>query len=135
MLPKPWELLSEPSTLGEHIRLARLKKGWQIKELAEKVGADEASVTNWEKRNMKPEYPYVRRLKEIFHEIASLPPTFFYPDYPVAPKSYGERVKQERLNLNLSQTELANRLGLCVDTIRDRESGRCQKPLPFLTTT
>lgn len=131
LLPKPWEGLPEPKTLGENIRLARLKRGWQIKELAKKADADEASIINREKNHNKPKYPYVRKLKEILPEIALLSPSLFYPDYPVDPKNYAERVKQERLNLGLSQTELAHHLGLCVDTIRDRESGRCLRPLPI----
>jgi len=116
-LPKLWENLPDPSALGEHIRLARLKKGWQIKELAEKIGADQMLITHWEKNQTKPEYAYVRRLKEVLPKLTQLPPNLIYPDFPIDPKREAERFKQERLSLDLSQSEMAKRLGVCEDTV------------------
>ena len=92
--------------------------------------ADEATIIHWEKGHHSPAPSCIRRLKEIFSEIASLPPASIYPDFPPEPKTVGEQVKQDRLRLDLNQLEYADRLGLCVDTIRDRESGRSLKPLP-----
>lgn len=130
MMPKPWQSLPEPKTFGEHIHLARLKRQWQVKELGEKVGVDEASIIHWEKGHHSPPPSCIRRLKVIFPEIATLPFSTIYPDFPLEPQTVAEQVKHDRLCLDMNQIEYADRLGLCVDTIRDREGGRCLKPLP-----
>ena len=129
MLPQPWQDLPEPKTLGEHIRLARMKRRWPMKELGQKVKVNAATISNWEKSHGRPNPPCIRRLKAILPEIANLPNPVIYPDFPLEVKTMAERVKQDRLSLDMSQTEYANKLGLCVDAIRYRESGRCLKPL------
>jgi len=44
----------------------------------------------------------------------------------------GSRLRQERLNRNLTQQELANRAGVSVDTIRDVELGATNPTLRVL---
>ena len=123
-IPKAWEKLSPPQTFGEHIRLARMKKGWQVKELALKVKVTPSSVINWEKRGFRPDYSVIRKLKEILPELASISPALIYKDYPAEPKTLGERLRQKRLGLDLSQKELAKKLGVCQDAVADWEAGR-----------
>jgi len=101
-----------------------------VKELGQKVGVDEATIIHWEKVHHSPPPSCVRGLKTIFPEVARLPLSAIYSDFPLNPKTLAEQVKHDRLSLDMNQIEYADRLGLCVDTIRDRESGRSLKPLP-----
>ncbi len=123
-IPKAWEKLPPPKTFGDYIRLARMKKGWQVKELARKVKVTPGTVTNWEKDGLRPDYPVIRRLKGIFPELASLSAPVIYKDYPSNPMTFSQRLKQKRLDLNLSQRELAKWLCVCFDAVADWESGR-----------
>ena len=126
-LPKPWEGLPEPQTLGDHLRIARLKQGLQVKELAKKLGFSECIVSLWERGKAHPtQFWMVRKLKEILPELASLPTKLFYPYFPDSPRSLAEAVKKERLLLDLNQGEYAKRLGAGIHTIVDRERGRIQ---------
>jgi len=123
-IPKAWEKLPPPKTFGEHIRLARMKRGWQVKELARKVRVTPASVIHWEKRGLRPDYSVIRKLKETLPDLASVSPTLIYKDYPAEPKTFGGRLRQRRLGLDLSQKELAQKLGVCLDAVADWEAGR-----------
>ncbi len=129
-IPKPWEKLPPPKTFGDHIRLARMKKGWQVKALACRLKVTPCTVSNWAKKGLRPDYPIIRKLKETFPELASISPTLIYKDYPIDPKTPGERLRQKRLRLDLSQKELAQKLGVCPDAVADWESGRTRSQDP-----
>lgn len=129
-IPKPWEKLPSPKTFGDHIRLARMKKGWLVKKLARRVKVTPGTVTNWEKEGLRPDYTIIRKLKSIFPELAALPPSMIYKDYPSKPMTFGHRLKQKRLDLDLSQRELANRLQVCIDAMADWEAGRTRRNDP-----
>ena len=59
------EYPENPKTLGEHIRKARIDRGLLIKELGELIGANEASVINWEIRGRRPEDKFRQPLKRV----------------------------------------------------------------------
>jgi hypothetical protein len=44
----------DPKTLGEHIRTARMDRGWLINDLAALIGTTEDTVINRELRGVKP---------------------------------------------------------------------------------
>ena len=126
-LPKSWERLPKPKTFGEHLRIARFKRNWMVKDLAKELQVTPETVIHWEKKGMRPDYPSIRSLKEFFPELRLLNPALFYSDYPVYPKMNGQRLKKMRLDRDLSQREFAKCLGVSADTIRDREAGRTQR--------
>lgn len=124
VFPQAWEKLPKPKTFGEHLRIARLKRDWLIKDLAAQLQVSSATVIHWEKMGARPEYSLLRKLKQIFSEIAMLDPVLIYADYPLKPKTSGEHLKKKRLHLDLSQKEMAERLGVSTDALRDWEAGR-----------
>lgn len=93
-----------------------------IKELAERLGVSEDTITNWEIRNIIPRHKYIRKLRELL--LLDIPASLVYKDYPTTPVTFGQKVKQKRLNLHLAQKELGQKLGVSVDTIRDWENER-----------
>jgi len=54
----------EPTTFGEFIRKARLEKGLRQEDVAQAIGVDEATITNWESYPTVPVrgFAVVRRL-------------------------------------------------------------------------
>jgi len=104
--------------------MARLKRRLQVKKLAKRLGVDPCTVSNWEKKGFRPDHLRIRKLKEEFPELACVPQSIIYSDYPFAPKTIGERLKKKRLELDMGQTEFAQKLGVCVDAVADWESGR-----------
>ena len=55
----------DPKTLRERIRKARMDRHMIAKELAPKVGVVPETVTNWEKRNLKPTRKHLERLRTV----------------------------------------------------------------------
>ncbi len=109
------------------MRLARMKRRWQLKKLAPLLNVTADTVINWEKDGMRPDYPIIRKLKFTFPELVDVSPAMIYKDYPGEPKTLGERLRKRRLELDLSQKELAKRLGVGIDAIQDWEAGRTRK--------
>ena len=54
-----------PKTFGERIRKARMDRHMMAKELAQKVGVVPETVTNWEKRNLKPTRRHLDGLRAV----------------------------------------------------------------------
>lgn len=105
--------------------MVRLKKGYQVKQLAKILGFSEAIISLWEKGKAHPKHFYmVRTLKKTLPELSKLPPSIFYPYFPEKPSNLAEIVKRDRLLLDLSQNEYAKHLGVGIHTIVDRERGR-----------
>lgn len=95
------------------------------KALSKIIKADEMSIINWEKRNRIPMYKYVRKIKEAtgieitggFRNLRKTKPE---------PTSLGERLRKRRLELELSQEELAHSLSVDTNTVTDWEKARHQ---------
>lgn len=116
---------SNPKTFGQKLRKWRLDNNLTIKALSKIIKADEMSIINWEKRNRTPIYKYVRKIKEVteieitkgFRERRKTKPE---------PGSPGEQMRKRRLDLGLSQEELAHFLDVDESTVTDWEGGRHQ---------
>ena len=112
--------VKEPKDIGDIIVKARLEKKLQAKELANLIGVDPASIKNWERCNIMPSIGYVRRLEEALDVK--------FPSEMIFPKeenntTLGEKIKHKRLELRLTQKELAERLGITAETVSDWEQG------------
>lgn len=55
--PKPSPEISPPTTLGEHLKRARLIKGQTQKQAAAALNVAPETLINWEKDRTKPPYP------------------------------------------------------------------------------
>ena len=55
----------ELRTLGDHLRKKRLDLGLFQKDVAQQLGVDTASVTNWEKGHTSPRLPLIPRVTEF----------------------------------------------------------------------
>lgn len=116
---------SNPKTFGQKLRKWRLDNNLTIKALSKIIKADEMSIINWEKRNRTPMYKYVRKIKELtgveitggFRDRRESKPEL---------DSLGEKLRQKRLELGLSQEELAHSLSVDISTVTDWEKARHQ---------
>ena len=100
------------STIGDHLRKRRLDLGLLQREVARRIGADEASVTNWELNRTKPA---LRFLPGIIRVLGYTPWT--------ADGSIGERLLAYRRERGLCQSALARLLGLDPGTLSRWERG------------
>jgi transcriptional regulator with XRE-family HTH domain len=87
--------------LGDHLRTQRLELGLRQRELAERLGVAEATVTNWELNRTKP---VLRFLPGIINLLG------FDPSAPDA--SLGERLKAWRHRAGVPQDRFARLIGI-----------------------
>jgi transcriptional regulator with XRE-family HTH domain len=103
----------ELRTLGDHLRKRRLDLALTQKDMAVRLGANEASVWNWEKNRSSPALRFVPRIVEFLG---------YTPD-DTKPESLGQRIVAFRRLRGLTQKGLAQRLGVNPSTIASWERG------------
>lgn len=99
--------------MGEHIRKRRLDLGLFQRGVAARIGADKASVTNWEKGHAEPE---IRFLPAILAFLG-------YDPRPIA-KTIGEKLVAYRLAKGWARPSLAAELGVDPSTLARWERGK-----------
>jgi len=111
-----------PENLGELIRKARLEKKMKEKELASLLKVNPTTIENWEIHNIIPSMRYLSKLEHILdiRIPASLSNSYCLKN----PTTLGGKIKEKRLQLRLSQRELAEKLEVSADTIADWETDR-----------
>jgi transcriptional regulator with XRE-family HTH domain len=105
-----------PSSLGEHLRKRRLDLKLSQAAVAKRLGADEASVWNWEKNRSSPALRFVPRIINFLG---------YAPD-DTKPESPRQRIPAFRRQQGLTQKELARRLGVDPSTVASWERGEHQ---------
>ncbi|MCP4369484.1 MAG: helix-turn-helix domain-containing protein [Deltaproteobacteria bacterium] len=105
-------------TLGDHLRKSRLDLKLLQKDVAQKLGACEQSICNWEKNLSKPAIKYIPKIVEFLG----------YVPFDTYPKSIGEKIVLYRKLYGLSQKLLARQLGIDPSTLREWEMNRKQPP-------
>jgi transcriptional regulator with XRE-family HTH domain len=104
----------ELKSLGDYLRKRRLDLGLLQREVANRIGVDHSTVTNWEKDNTVPAIrSYPRIIKFLGYE----------PDL-MAPEGLALSIKSKRRALGLSQRRLAKLLNIDEGTVRRRERDR-----------
>ena len=73
----------ELRTLGDHLRKRRLDLALFQKDVAKRLGANEASVWNWEKNRSSPALRFVPRIIEFLG---------YTPDDDTKPESLGQKI-------------------------------------------
>ena len=113
--PLPPAYPKELKTIGDHLRKKRLDLGLLQKEVAQRLGVDTDSVTNWEKGRSSPRLHLVPKIIEFLGYM------------PFADKSdgwnLGERIVQLRRSLGIRQDQLARQLGVDLSTLARWERG------------
>jgi len=85
------------------------------REVAEQIGVDEITITNWERNTTTPAIRYLPAIIEFLS----------YDPQPVS-DSLPERLTAERRALGMSQRTMAERLGVDPGTLQGWEAGRHQ---------
>lgn len=104
--------LETPATLGEHLRKRRNELGLFQREVAEQLGVDPHSVTDWERDRKEPA---IRFWPAII--------AFLGDDPHRAPQTLPERLHAVRRALGLPIAEIAERLGVDEGTFGRWERG------------
>jgi site-specific DNA recombinase len=111
-LPSPIRIPVKPETVGDHLRLRRLKLKLFQNDVAKRLGVDKASIFNWEKNATQPGFEHMPAVIE-FLGYNPLPPA----------KSWAERLVRGRTALGLSQEVTARKLGVDPSTLARWERG------------
>ena len=108
-------------TVGDHLRKRRLDLGLLQKEVADKLGAEETTIYNWETNRTSPRVRFIPKI------IAFLG----YAPYDTQSGTLGKRIVTLRRAMGLTQKELARRLIVDASTLGrwEREEGRPSKKL------
>ena len=111
--PKPPHYPREINTLGDHIRNRRLDLKLFQKQVADRIGVDETTITNWEGNASVPATRYMPAILQFLgHD--PLPPAISIP----------ERLATARRVLGLSQRKMAEKLGIDPATLQGWEVGQ-----------
>ena len=114
---------TNPKTFGEKLRKWRLDNNITAKQLAKTLGVCKETVLNWERGKKKPLPSVLRKLVKI----TGIKTRYLAKDnrkYKPAPNSLGEKLRKKRIQLGLTQQELAKLLGVSYYTIANWETGR-----------
>ena len=103
-------------TLGDHLRKRRLDLKLLQSEVADRIGADETTVLNWEKNRATPSLPFLPRIIQFLGYLLHDP----------EPKTLGEAIAASRRLLGLRQKDLAAALSIDPSTLARWERGERQ---------
>ena len=98
--------------MGDHLRKRRLDLGLLQREVADRLGVDPSTVTNWELNRTSPA---LRLLPRLFQFLGYMPCP--------AGQSWADRLRNSRRSLGLSQERLAGVLGVDESTVARWERG------------
>lgn len=98
--------------MGDHLRKARLDRGLLQTQVAEQLGVNTQTVTNWELGHTPPDLPFIPKIIQFLG----------YTPWDGKPQSPGVRLKAYRWTRGLTQEEMAQRLGVDPGTL-----GRCER--------
>ena len=100
-------------TLGQKIRNRRLELRLLQKDIAERIGVCEDTITNWENGYSEPDIQYYPAL---IHYLGYIP-------FEIDTATLSGRIKLHRYTRGISQKELAKELGIDESTIWRLEKG------------
>ncbi len=115
-MPNPRGYPENPTTLGAHIKKKRMDLGLLQREVAERIGTNEATVTNWESNRT---VPALRWMAGIIDFLGYAPYT--------PPSSFGAWVETVRRNLGVPHSVIARKIGIDPGTLSRwlRHRGGC----------
>ena len=119
------------NTLGEKIKTARLAKGYTQEELGKLIGVQKSAIAKYEKGRVTN----IRRsVWAKLCEVLDMQPEDFINDIKYAEKkvkdmNIGNKIRERRMALNMSQRELSDKMGYSNhSTITRIEAGEVDIP-------
>jgi transcriptional regulator with XRE-family HTH domain len=109
-------------TWGDHLRKKRLDEKLSQKKMGCILGADEASVNNWETGKASPSLDFLPRIVSLLG----------YVPYPPGQKTIGEKIRFSREALGLTQEQLAEGIQVDNTTLWGWEIGKRRPALKYL---
>jgi transcriptional regulator with XRE-family HTH domain len=106
-------------TLGDHLRKCRLDLRLKQCDVAQTLGVDHATITNWE---LSHTFPGVQYLPKIYDFLGYCP-------LPYKAETLSQKIRLWRESLGLSQETLAQAVGVDESALNGWETGRA-KPWP-----
>ena len=113
--PKPTAYPRTISTLGDHIRTRRLDLKLLQKQVADRIGVHQLTITNWERNATDAAIRYIPAIIRFLGYDPQLPAD-----------SIPGRLAAARRALGLSQRKMAARMGVDPATLMGWEAGRHQ---------
>lgn len=110
--PRPDDYPDDPTTVGEHLRKARLDRNLLQEDVAERIGVHPDTVGNWEQGRAEPA---IRHFPALIEFLGYVP--FEIDD------SLPERIHPYRKIHGLSKRRFAERLGVDESTVTGWEQG------------
>ena len=104
--PLPATYPTELHTVGDHLRKRRLDLRLLQREVAEQIGVDTTTITNWELGHTTPA---LCRMPNVIQFLG-------YDPQP-QPETLGQALKRRRQVRGMSQREMAKRLGVDPATV------------------
>lgn len=99
-------------TFGEYLFAGRIRAGLSQAELAAIVGVSQAAVGQWERDEFMPRGRHLNNLIDILDL-----------DYKQAPDALAQQIRATRARVNLTQDELATKLGVSQQSVAKWELG------------
>ena len=118
----PVRIPVDPQTVGDHLRLRRLKLKLLQRQVAERFGVGKGTVHNWEINFSQPDFTYMPAIIE-FLGYNPLPPA----------TNMAQRLVRGRTVLGLSQEQAAQKLGVDPSTLAKWERGEREPTGAFAT--
>ncbi len=113
--------IPNPTTIGEKLRNRRLELHLFQKEVAQRIGVSEDTITNWEKNRGNPSIKCYPKIIEFLG----------YVPFEIDTTTLGGKIKLYRYMKGISQEALAYELSVNESTVFNYENDRYK---PFLKT-
>lgn len=111
-------------TPGQRITKARIENGWNIKQLSEKSGISETSISRYERDLITPSLKTYVKLSDNLNKSIS-----YLSDYDLMPeKTLAEKIKKYRYLKGWSHRMFAKKANLDPSTILKIESSKTRNP-------
>ena len=105
-------------TVSEKIQEARSKAGLTQQQLADAIGTTTQNISQYERGVRNPKVETLRKIADALE----VPVTEFL-DETLISMTTGERIRKARLRADMTQEQLANKLGICHNSISSWENG------------
>ena len=115
--------------IGNAIKLIRQERGLTQAELAEMVGTSEAAISRYESCNRVP------NLNTFFKLASSLgvtPKELYEGEIDIHAETTAQKIRSLRIRGNMTQADLANKLGISAALVQQYESGNRNPKLETL---
>jgi len=114
--PPPPYYPKKLKTLGDHLRKRRLDLKLYQKDVAKRIGVDEATIYNWENNRSFPPLCFIPKIIELLG----------YVPFESRARTLGEKIVYSRRLLGLTQKKLAKSLGIDPSTLGRWERNESQ---------